>query len=143
MASPASRQGGIEVDFPYEDLVGSPFVDGGRDAKGGLDCWGLCLEAFKRQGTVVKDYHIAAVNAAEIADEMQKEEPSWVKLEEPVVGCLVVIKLTPGCWANHAGIYVGGGRFLHAYSPTGACIDRLKRWKSRIVGFYRPGGEWH
>lgn len=131
------------MDFIYDDLIGVPFVDGGRDVKTGLDCWGLCLEAFRRQGVAVKDYHIAAIDAAKIAEEMKEEEPSWIKLDAPAVGCLVLIRLTAGLWANHVGIYVGGGKFLHEYSPTGSCIDRLRRWQSRIVGYYRPGGDWH
>ena len=37
------------MEFAYDDLIGVPFVDGGRD-KNGLDCWGLVKEAFRRQG---------------------------------------------------------------------------------------------
>ena len=131
------------MDFTYDDLIGIPFVDGGRDAKKGLDCWGLVKEAFRRQGYEVPDYNISAAEAADIAGAMKKQEDDWIHLDEPQVGCLVLLRLTPGLWANHVGIYIGDGRFLHAYLPTGVCIDRLRRWQSRIVGYYSPGGGWH
>ena len=131
------------MEFAYDDLIGVPFVDGGRDAKKGLDCWGLVKETFRRQGYEVPDYNISAVEAADIAGTMKKQEDDWIHLDEPCVGCLVLLRLTPGLWANHVGIYVGDGRFLHAYLPTGVCIDRLRRWQSRIVGYYSPGGGWH
>ncbi len=131
------------MDFTYDDLVGIPFIDGGRDAKSGLDCWGLVKEAFRRQGCEVPDYHISAIEAADIAGTMKRQEDDWISLDGPRVGCLVLLRLTPRLWANHVGIYVGDGRFLHAYLPTGVCVDRLRRWQSRIVGYYSPGGGWH
>lgn len=131
------------MDFAYDDLIGIPFVDGGRDPESGLDCWGLVKEAFRRQGCEVPDYHISAIEAADIAGTMKRQEDDWIRLDEPRVGCLVLLRLTPGLWANHVGIYVGDGRFLHAYLPTGVCVDRLRRWRSRIVGYYSPGGGWH
>lgn len=131
------------MDFTYDDLIGIPFVDGGRNPKSGLDCWGLVKEAFRRQGCDVPDYHISAIEAADIAGTMKRQEDDWIRLDEPHVGCLVLLRLTPGLWANHVGICVGDGRFLHAYLPTGVCIDRLRRWQSRIVGYYSPGGGWH
>ena len=131
------------MDFVYDDLIGIPFVDGGRDAKSGLDCWGLVKEAFRRQGCEVPDYHISAIEAADIAGTMKRQEDDWIRLDGPRVGCLVLLRLTPWLWANHVGIYVGDGRFLHAYLPTGVCVDRLRRWQSRIVGYYSPGGGWH
>jgi len=45
----------METMFNYDDLIGIPFVDGGRDITG-LDCWGLALELFKRQGYIIHDY---------------------------------------------------------------------------------------
>ena len=124
----------------YEDLVGTPFVDGGRSKDIGLDCWGLAREMFRRQGIDVPDYHISAMRTAEIAQEMTAEEMDWESLREPQEGCLVLLRLDPNVWANHVGIYLGEGKFIHAYSATGTSIGRLARWRSRVVGFYRPKG---
>lgn len=143
MSRESKRDGDTIMEFLYDDLIGIPFADGGRDPKKGLDCWGLVKEAFRRQGYAVQDYNISAAKAANIAWTMKKQENDWIHLNEPRVGCLVLLRLTPRLWANHVGIYIGDGKFLHAYLPTGVCIDRLRRWQSRIVGYYSPGGGWH
>ena len=121
----------------YEDLIGVPFIDGGRD-KSGMDCWGLAREMFRRQGIDIPDYHVSAVSAVSVASQMGVDVEYWQKLAQPVLGCLVLIRLSPDVWANHVGIYIGDGKFIHAYSATGVSIGRLRRWRSRIVGFYVP-----
>lgn len=134
----AFRQRGDDMDFQYDDLIGIPFMDGGRKKQDGLDCWGLAMICFKRQGVELPDYPIGAMETREIAGMMAGEESKWEKLAEPLPGCLVVIRLDTDVWANHVGVYVGGGRFIHAYSGTGSCLDRVRHWRSRIVGFYQP-----
>ena len=121
----------------YDDLIGVPFKDGGRDT-GGLDCWGLVRECYKRRGMAVKDYAVSAMQMARIETTMKHEEYEWEKLPSPKEGCLVVIRLPGTPWANHAGVYIGDGKFIHAYAPSGVVVDRIKRWQSRIVGFYEP-----
>lgn len=121
----------------YEDLIGVPFVDGGRD-KSGMDCWGLAREMYRRQGIDIPDYHVSAVSAVSVASQMGVDVAYWQKLAQPALGCLVLIRLSPDVWANHVGIYIGDGKFIHAYSATGVSIGRLRRWRSRIVGFYVP-----
>lgn len=122
----------------YEDLIGIPFVDGGRDLDG-LDCWGLVRELYRRQGIDVPDYHISAMAPSHIAGQMSHDKTGWNRVEKPKVGTMVLLRLSPEVWANHVGICIGDGRFIHAYRSTGVCIDRLRRWKSRIVGYYEPG----
>lgn len=124
----------------YDDLVGVPFVDGGR-TRDGLDCWGLAMILLKRQGYSVSDYPICATAVQEIAEALKdgSECGSYEHLDSPEYGCIVLLRLSMDVWANHVGICIGHGRFIHAYSKTGVCIDRLSRWKSRIVGYYRPG----
>lgn len=121
----------------YSDLVGVPFEDGGRD-KGGMDCWGLVMECFFRKGIVLPEYGISAEELLRISDKMASEESKWEKLTEPTDGCLVLIRTAEGAWENHVGIYIGDGRFIHAYPAAGVCISKISRWKSHIVGFYYP-----
>ncbi len=122
----------------YADLIGVPFMDGGRD-KDGMDCWGLVRECFRRQGIAVRDYSISAMEEVKISEQMEKERPLWEKLHEPRDGCLVLMRTDSSLWANHAGIYIGDGKFIHAYPSAGVCISAIKRWKSHIVGYYYPG----
>lgn len=121
----------------YDDLIGIPFVDGGRDANG-YDCWGLVMELYRRQGYQVNDYHIAAVDVDIIAETARADESKWIRYDEPKEGRLVLLKLSTGCWANHVGMCIGNGKFIHAYLLTGVCVDRLSKWRSRIVGYYEP-----
>lgn len=124
--------------FKYDDLVGVPFKDGGRDNHG-YDCWGLAMELFRRQGIELKEYQCSSEATKEIAEYMAQGRSTWTKLPVPGIGCLVVIRMLDTGWANHCGIYVGNGKFIHAYSEqTGVVIDRIKRWGPRVVGYYWP-----
>ncbi|MEW5725867.1 MAG: NlpC/P60 family protein [Thermodesulfobacteriota bacterium] len=51
------------------DLAHTPFQDGGRDPRRGLDCWGLVMEVLRRFGSLVPDYGagLSAFDSAGIA----------------------------------------------------------------------------
>ena len=127
--------------FAYNDLIGVPFVDGGRDMNG-LDCWGLVKLCFMRQGIQLKDYAISARDLAAISHKMEEVSYEWQKIESPEPGCLVAIRTSNEMWANHAGVCIDTERFIHAYAFTDVAVARIRRWKSHIAGFYRyKGGE--
>jgi cell wall-associated NlpC family hydrolase len=121
----------------YSDLIGIPFVDGGRTIEEGLDCWGLARILFSRQGIKLPEYPIGASLHDSVTNEFKKQEPLWDRLDRPVEGCLVLIRIWDTGWANHCGIYIGQGQFIHAYG-NGVVIDRINRWGPRIIGYYRP-----
>lgn len=124
-------------NFEYTDLIGVPFVDGGRD-KNGMDCWGLAKECFRRQGIMVQDYDISAMATARIDSELYANKNVWREIQQPVIGCLVLINISCQGFANHVGIYAGENKFIHAYANTGVCLSTIKRWKSHIKGYYLP-----
>ena len=39
----------------FTDLIGVPFVNRGRDATYGLDCYGLVKEVYKRYGYISRN----------------------------------------------------------------------------------------
>lgn len=123
----------------YEDLIGIPFIDGGRN-KEGFDCWGLVKEIYKRNNIDLPDYAISATDAVAIANQMEDQKFNWIEIEIPTSNCLVVIKLASDGWANHVGVYIGNGYFIHAYSKKGVCVDRVRNWRSNIIGYYVPIG---
>ncbi|WP_196600025.1 C40 family peptidase [Pectinatus frisingensis] len=122
----------------YDDLIGIPFKDGGRD-KTGLDCWGLAKEIYKRRGIELPEFNISAMATDRITNALTENKPLWRKLNKPEPSALVVIKLVCGGWADHVGVCIDNNKFIHAYCRTGVVIDRLSKWQSHIAGFYVPG----
>lgn len=124
------------------DLIGIPFIDGGRTTKG-LDCWGLVLEVYKRYGIELKDYKICCEAASRIGNEIDLNRPYWKRVDgEPPVPALVVIRFGSE-FCNHTGVYIGNQQFIHARNQTGVAIDRIDsiNWRNRIEGFYVPRGD--
>lgn len=123
----------------FDDLLGLPFADRANGPRA-YSCYGLVREVYRRYGRALPKYPISAMDAVKIGQTMAEDLPAkWIKVQEPLpVPCLVVIQLACGSWANHVGVYIGDGQFIHAYKATGVVIDRLKRWRVSIVGFYVP-----
>ncbi|MCB5701429.1 C40 family peptidase [Megasphaera elsdenii] len=121
----------------YDDLIGIPYVDYGRDPQKGLDCWGLAMELYRRRGIQLPDNLFDPRDAKLIGQKFvwQRDHSPWHRLDQPEDGCLVVIRLADEGWANHCGVYIGYGEFIHAYH-TSVVVDRVRRWLPRIVGFY-------
>ena len=83
------------------------------------------------------------MDTAKIGQQMIESECEWIEVIAPLpVPCLVVIRLACGSWANHVGVYIGDGKFIHAYSASGVCITRTydPGWKNKIIGYYVPRG---
>ena len=40
----------------FDDLIGTPFANNGRNIKTGVDCYGLCMEVFRRYGIRIPEY---------------------------------------------------------------------------------------
>jgi len=124
-----------------DDLIGLPFVDGGRDPEAGLDCWGLSTEVFRRYGITLPDYQISCEDASRIHNEVREQRPFWHRCEGEIpIPALVVIRFTVYC--DHTGVYIGSGRFIHTCKGIGVNIERIDHpaWAKRIEGFYIPGG---
>ncbi|HML32910.1 C40 family peptidase [Sporomusa sphaeroides] len=122
-----------------EDLIGLPFIDGGRNPTVGLDCWGLSTEVFRRYGIILPDYKISCEDASRIHSEVNEQRSWWRRCEGDIpVPALVVIRFTVYC--DHTGVYIGQGRFIHTRKRIGVNIDRIDNpaWANRIEGFYVP-----
>lgn len=134
--------------FEVTELIGVPFVDGGREVTSGLDCWGLVLEIFRRHGIRLPDYKISADDCERIACAIEEEQETgkWIRHEYPAVPVPAIIVLRynkPTIW-NHTGVYLGGGRFIHTREKVGVVIERVESpmWRRRIEGFYTPKQGW-
>ena len=111
-------------------LVGTPYRYGGNTPAGGFDCSGLIG-------------HVYQTNAGLVAPRTTAKLQFWgnaVAPENLRMGDLVVF-LNSNLTANHAGIYVGSNRFVHAPSTGGVVrMDSLtsKHWAAQTVVVRRP-----
>jgi cell wall-associated NlpC family hydrolase len=121
------------------DLIGVPFVDGGRGPDG-YDCWGLVCEVFRREGIELRDYKLSCYDSTGAFLLFQEALSSWTRYDPPEVPAVVAIKLNFPA-VNHVGVYIGNGKFLHTRDKTGVVIERLDapQWRHRVEGFYVPG----
>ena len=123
------------------DLIGGRFVSGGRDIKTGMDCWGLVMEVYKRNGITIPDFSVGAFDYAVINALMDEAVGSlvWERVGTPVstdAPLVVLMRMHPKL-ITHAGVYVGGNRIIHTMRMTGVIMSRVDGLKSRITGYYR------
>lgn len=137
-------------------ILNAKFVDGGRGENDEYDCWGLCLEIFRRCDIILPDYSvviddlsnpkiISAENKVEINKAINNyKSDTFVRLKKPCVPCIVVLKYCLGNYYNHVGVFIGNGKFIHIASDRGCAIERLNfpLWKQKIEGFYFPKAYW-
>jgi cell wall-associated NlpC family hydrolase len=109
-------------------LVGTPYRYGGNTPDGGFDCSGLIGYVYLNSVGESPPRTVARMSGF----------GSPVAVSELRTGDLVLFgPSTP----SHAGIYVGGGRFVHAPSTGGVVrLDRLDGvyWSRQTVQARRP-----
>ena len=115
-------------------LVGTPYVAGGRDAKRGLDCWGVVLEFYRRAfGIDLPDpvsMASATCEAAPVSDHFLR-----IEVEESQPGDIGRFHVRdPG--AGHLGIVLARKRILHPFDRAGVVVWPLRGVSScyRYVG---------
>ena len=139
MAFQVSALEGFVLSPDLRDLIGVPFVGGGRDPKKGLDCWGLLVIAAGRYGHVVPNYEIDCHDTERIEKQVLSDIGGWEKIEEPEPGCVVLMNLDPEMpdAIQHFGVYIGGGRFLHTLKKTGSCRSSIhdRFWTNKVRGY--------
>jgi len=99
-----------------------PYVWGGKTPKG-FDCSGFLKYVFEES---------TDVNLPRTVSEIYKKGK---KVSKPQVGDLVFFETyKPG--ASHAGIYIGGNKFIHSSSSKGVTISSLENsyWEKNYLG---------
>lgn len=68
----------------FRDLIGVPFMWGGRDPAVGLDCWGLFMEVQRRFGFAVPDVDIYCADVLTIHRTAQRQiRDYWKRVPAP------------------------------------------------------------
>ena len=105
-----------DVLFSAIGLVGTPYRYGGNTPDSGFDCSGLIGYVYRGA---------AGVSLPRTTTQMSQRGVE-VGRSALQVGDLLFFATSGGRRVSHAGIYVGGGRFVHAPSSGGTVrLDRL------------------
>lgn len=94
-------EAGTAIAAAAAALIGTPYEFGGADV-GGFDCSGLALYVYERAGISIPR------TAAE-----QQRAARPVPLTQLAPGDLVFFRMGAQR-IDHVGVYIGGGRFVHA-----------------------------
>ena len=129
---------------PYTDLIGIPFRHAGRLPGRGIDCFGVLIEVYRRQGIAIPDVFVtvekdwAKAEASTNATEWVREHLSgWHRREHRAIGCTVALSRGHGV-VDHAGVMVSESHFIHALEKCGVVLSNIDRkpWCDYLVGYY-------
>jgi cell wall-associated NlpC family hydrolase len=123
----------------FDEFVGIPFVDRGRDLKG-CDCWGLLTLVYAKIGVDLpshRDDYQTVADRDEVARILGNGKSQWRLVHDERPTDAVLLKLAGRPF--HVGVVVRPGLMLHALPGTGAAIEdyRSHNYSRRIMGFYR------
>lgn len=96
----------VELVEYAKQFIGNPYVWGGTSLTKGADCSGFVLSVFKKFGVTLPHYSGAQANSG-----------TKISSGELQPGDLVFYANSGGT-INHVALYIGGGRVVHASSPT-------------------------
>jgi cell wall-associated NlpC family hydrolase len=122
-----------------EDLVGAPWVAGGRSAAG-IDCLGVVLVVAARLGIPVEEPRDAVERLAAMGWTITPGDfpDGWAEVRPPYrVGDVVVLWDDAARAENHVGIVDTPGHVLHATFGAGTVRTPVGRLARRIRRAYR------
>ncbi len=108
-------------------FVGYSYVWGGTSPSTGFDCSGLMYYVLTQYGYSMK----------RVANDQMTQGTS-ISRDSLQVGDLVFFGY--GSYANHVGMYIGNGNFVHASTPsTGVRVNSLNEtyYNTRYIGARR------
>lgn len=126
----------------YSDLIGNKFRYFGRGENNEYDCWGLCLEVYKRLGISLPPYK-TWINLHLRDTQIKEGKLDFIKISEPEPYCLVTFKLKLN-FVTHVGVVLPDcKRFIHILAKRLVCTERLDKyiWVKKRDGFYKFRGE--
>lgn len=95
----------LDVIDRAHELIGTPYRWGGVSVKNGFDCSGLLVYLFRSQA----DIKLPRTTAG-----MMKASFKVVARDNLKPGDAVFFSRNGKGQINHVGLYIGGGRFIHA-----------------------------
>jgi cell wall-associated NlpC family hydrolase len=124
-----------------QELLGMKFKFGARGENGEIDCYGVLKLFYARFGIEIPDYSYVE-DWDDKEEHYLKEYASLFRRVladgKPEAGDMILFHGESEA-VNHAGIYLGEGRFIHAQRKIGTKIDEIWHpyWKKKLYGFFR------
>lgn len=130
------------------DYVGIPFVDRGRDAQRGLDCWGLVRHWYQHELGVLLpnlDEAPSGEHHPELLPALiEAQARQWRAVSAPERGDVLVLRHRHAIThvAVYVGVHFGRRRFLHTLRDQDSSYADLDSpfWLPRLAGVYRHAG---
>lgn len=98
---------GVDIINFAKKFLGTPYVWGGNSLTGGVDCSGLVQQVYKNFGINVSRTTFTQIG-----------EGKAVGMNELQVGDMIFFDTDKGVKGpDHVGLYMGGGKFIHAPRP--------------------------
>lgn len=120
---------------PYIDLLGTPFVRGGRGPDV-YDCYGLAKEMFARAGNKVPDFHSPGT-LEEIEALISEKCKRWRRVPIGTPNALLTFRVEG--YGAHIGYMLDNDRFIHAWEATGVTTERLTNGEFKPLASYVYG----
>lgn len=122
--------------WQFQDLIGVPYVLGGRLPGPGTDCFGLVVECCRRLGRPIPDPFTSAPCVVDVKQWITERMGGWQPTTLPVAGGIVELRSEQH--PAHIGFLMSDVEFLHSLKQTGAVMNRLDRdpWMYRVLGYY-------
>jgi len=106
------------------------------------NCWDIAVDFYRLVFDLeLKHYYGKETpNRIDTSALIYSNKGDFVKVDQPVFGDLIIFSIHG--IESHIGIYIDQTIFFHSSKTTGSVHDRLDRWKTLIVGYYRPEAKW-
>ena len=127
--STATNTTGEAVVAYAKQYLGYKYIAGGASPSKGFDCSGFTQYVYKHFG----------INLNRVSRDQSKNGVA-VEKANLQLGDILLFKGSSGSAIGHVGIYIGGGKFIHAENPsTDVCITSLSSsyYSTRYVGARR------
>ena len=120
------------------DLLGVPYKKNGRTLNG-LDCYGLVIEVCKRFGHKLRDFDYTDTSSKtfkKILSSVEPEKEGLKLAQKPSEGDILLFSTDKCFFANHCGVYLGDGFFIHC-DYFGVHVQKISSYTGEIKGVYR------
>jgi cell wall-associated NlpC family hydrolase len=124
-----------------DKYIGIPFKPNGYDYQG-ADCFGLVNLVYREVLNItLPRYDVYTRNSIgclkEVARTMNTERDKWIKVEQPRMFDVVLLRTGTFVW--HCGMVISRYRMLHVMEGINSCIEDFTgiMWKERVDGFLR------